>query len=261
VLPGLMLAGMFILYIVIRCLIQPKLGPAASKEERSIPWRQKFILLRSAILPILIIFLMSGLFFMGVTSLVESSAVGAVAVTIIALIKKRLTWKIMVEVLRETLIVSCMFMWVILAALAFGAVFDGLGAVYAIESLFLRWNLGRWGIMIMMQLSYIIMGMFLDDTAMLIVVAPLYVPLIIKLGFNPIWYGVLYTINCQIAYLTPPFGYNLFLMKAMAPKDYTIGDIYRSVWPFVGVMILGLALVMIFPDIALYLPRMYYSGK
>jgi TRAP-type mannitol/chloroaromatic compound transport system permease large subunit len=157
--------------------------------------------------------------------------------------------------------VSCMFMWVILAALAFGAVFDGLGAVYAIESLFLRWNLGRWGIMIMMQLSYIIMGMFLDDTAMLIVVAPLYVPLIIKLGFNPIWYGVLYTINCQIAYLTPPFGYNLFLMKAMAPKDYTIGDIYRSVWPFVGVMILGLALVMIFPDIALYLPRMYYSGK
>jgi tripartite ATP-independent transporter DctM subunit len=261
VLPGLMLAGMFILYIVIRCWIQPKLGPAASKEERSIPWRQKFILLRSAILPILIIFLMSGLFFMGVTSLVESSAVGAVAVTIIALFKKRLTWKIMLEVLRETLSVSCMFMWVILAALAFGAVFDGLGAVYAIESLFLRWNLGRWGIMIMMQLSYIIMGMFLDDTAMLIVVAPLYVPLIIKLGFNPIWYGVLYTINCQIAYLTPPFGYNLFLMKAMAPKDYTIGDIYRSVWPFVGVMILGLALVMIFPDIALYLPRMYYSGK
>ena len=113
----------------------------------------------------------------------------------------------------------------------------------------------------MMQLSYIIMGMFLDDTAMLIVVAPLYVPLIIKLGFNPIWYGVLYTITCQIAYLTPPFGYNLFLMKAMAPKDFTIGDIYRSVWPFVGVMILGLALVMIFPDIALYLPRTLLGGK
>ena len=112
----------------------------------------------------------------------------------------------MVEVLKDTLSVSCMFMWVILAALAFGAVFDGLGAVHAIESLFLRWNMGRWGIIIMMQISYIIMGMFLDDTAMLIVVAPLYVPLIIKLGFNPIWYGVLYTITCQIAYLTPPSG-------------------------------------------------------
>ena len=262
VFPGFMLAALFIIYITIRCWIQPQLGPAASKEERSIPWREKFILLRSAILPILIIFLMSGLFFLGVTSLVESSAVGAIAITIIALINRRLTWKIMVEVLKDTLSVSCMFMWVILAALAFGAVFDGLGAVYAIESLFLGANLGPWGIMAMMQLSYIIMGMFLDDTAMLIVVAPLYVPLIIKLGFNPIWYGVLYTITCQIAYLTPPFGYNLFLMKAMAPKDFTIADIYRSVWPFVGVMILGLILVMIFPQIALYLPRVYFGlGK
>ncbi|TFG62437.1 MAG: TRAP transporter large permease subunit [Spirochaetales bacterium] len=261
VLPGFMLAFLFILYIVIRCGIQPQLGPAATKEERSIPLREKFKLLSSAILPILIIFLMSGLFFLGVTSLVESSAVGAIAITIIALLKRRLTWKVMVEVLKETLRVSCMFMWVILAALAFGAVFDGLGAVYAIESLFLSWNFGRWGIIIMMQLSYILMGMFLDDTAMLIVVAPLYVPLIIKLGFNPIWYGVLYTITCQIAYLTPPFGYNLFLMKAMAPKEFTIGDIYRSVWPFVGLMILGLVLVMIFPQIALYLPKLYFGGK
>lgn len=259
VFPGLMLAGMFIIYIFVRCLLQPHLGPAASKEERSISWREKFKLLRSGIVPIIIIFLMSGLFFMGVTSLVESSAVGAISVTAVAIINRRLSWKGMVEVLRDTLSVSCMFMWVILAALAFGAVFDGLGAVYAIASLFLRYDLGRWGIMIMMQLSYIIMGMFLDDTAMLIIVAPLYVPLIIKLGFNPIWYGVLYTITCQIAYLTPPFGYNLFLMKAMAPKEITLGDIYKSVWPFVLVMILGLAIVMIFPQIALYLPELYYK--
>jgi tripartite ATP-independent transporter DctM subunit len=262
VFPGLMLATMFILYILVRCLIQPQLGPAASKEERNIPWKQKFLLLRSAVLPIVIIFLMSGLFFLGVTSLVESSAVGAISITIIALVNRRLTWKLMVEVLRDTLSVSCMFMWVILAALAFGAVFDGLGAVYAIQRLFLSWSLGRWGIIAMMQFSYIIMGMFLDDTAMLIVVAPLYVPLVVKLGFNPIWYGVLYTITCQIAYLTPPFGYNLFLMKAMAPKDFTIGDIYRSIWPFVFVMIAGLGVVMAFPDIALYLPRAYFGlGK
>jgi tripartite ATP-independent transporter DctM subunit len=259
ILPGLMLAALFIIYVIIRSAFQPELAPAATKEELSIPWRDKFKLLLSAFPPILIIFLMSGLFFMGITSLVESSAVGAIVVTIIALAKKRLTWKVMVEVLQETLRVSCMFMWVILAALAFGAVFDGLGAVHAIESLFLGWNLGPWGIIIMMQLSYIIMGTFLDDTAMLIIVAPLYVPLIIKLGFNPIWYGVLYTITCQIAYLTPPFGYNLFLMKAMAPKDFTIGDIYRSVWPFVGLMIVGLILVMIFPQIALYLPNLYFG--
>jgi tripartite ATP-independent transporter DctM subunit len=259
VLPGVMLAILFIIYITIRCLIQPQLGPAASKEERNIPWSKKFKLLSASILPIVIIFLMSGLFFLGITSMVESAAVGAIAITFIAWINKRLTWKVMLEVLKETLSVSCMFMWVILAALAFGAVFDGLGAVYAIEKLFLGFSLGRWGVMAMMQLSYIIMGMFLDDTAMLIVVAPLYVPLVIKLGFNPVWYGVLYTITCQIAYLTPPFGYNLFLMKAMAPKDFTIGDIYKSVWPFVGVMILGLILVMIWPDIALYLPQTYFG--
>lgn len=151
-----------------------------------------------------------------------------------------------------------MFMWVILAALAYGAIFDGLGAVHAIKGLFLEYGFSPWGVIFMMQLSYLIMGTFLDDTAMLIIVAPLYVPLVIELGFDPIWYGVLYTITCQIAYLTPPFGYNLFLMKAMAPKDITLNDIYRSIIPFVGIMIVGLLIVMAFPKIALWLPGLYY---
>ena len=151
-----------------------------------------------------------------------------------------------------------MFMWIILAALAFGAVFDGLGAVQAIKILFLdRWGLSPWEIIIIMQLSFIVMGMFLDDTAMLVIVAPLYVPLVIALGFNPIWYGVLYTITCQIAYMTPPFGYNLFLMRAMAPEDITLADIYKSIVPFVLVMVTGLAVVMAFPQIALWLPTTY----
>jgi tripartite ATP-independent transporter DctM subunit len=259
VFPGLLLAGLFILYILVRCLFQPHLGPALSKEERSIPWKEKFRLLRSGILPVIIIFMMSGLFFMGVTSLVESSAVGATVTTIAALINKRLTWKGLIEVLRETLSVSCMFMWVILAALAFGAIFDGLGAVHAIKGLFLEYGFGPWGVIIMMQLSYLLLGTFLDDTAMLIIVAPLYVPLIIEMGFDPIWYGVLYTITCQIAYLTPPFGYNLFLMRAMAPKEISLSDIYRSIVPFVLIMIVGLAIVMMFPRIALWLPGLYYK--
>jgi TRAP-type mannitol/chloroaromatic compound transport system permease large subunit len=102
------------------------------------------------------------------------------------------------------------------------------------------------------------MGTFLDDTAMLIIVAPLYVPLVIALGFNPIWYGILYTITCQIAYITPPFGYNLFLMRAMAPADVTLIDIYKSIIPFVLIMAVGLALVIIFPEIALWLPNHVY---
>jgi TRAP-type mannitol/chloroaromatic compound transport system permease large subunit len=153
-----------------------------------------------------------------------------------------------------------MFMWIILAALAFGAVFDGLGAVKAIEGLFTeQLGLSPWMILILMQASFILLGTFLDDTAMLVIVAPLYVPLVGALGFDLIWYGVLYTITCQIAYMTPPFGYNLFLMRAMAPPEISIGDIYKSIIPFVVVMMIGLATVMIFPEIALWLPEYVYD--
>ena len=260
VFPGFLLAGLFILYIAIRCKFQPELGPALSWEERQMSWGEKFRLLRAGIIPIVIIFSMTGLFLMGITSLVECSAAGAAATTLVALIKGRLNRRVLEDTLRNTLSVSCMFMWVILAALTFSAVFVGLGAVHAIESLFLeRWGLSPFGILVMMQVSYILMGMFLDDTAMLIIVAPLYVPLIIRLGYDPIWYGVLYTITCQMAYMTPPFGYNLFLMKAMAPPEVTLADIYRSIIPFVLVMGVGLAIVMVFPQIALWLPNLYFG--
>lgn len=256
--PGLILAGLFIIYIVIRCRLQPHLGPALPAEERQMSLAEKFKLLRAGILPLLIFFFMTGLFLMGVTSLVESSAVGAVAATLAALVKRRLSWQVIESTVRKTLGISCMFMWIILAALCFGAVFDGLGAVRAIENIFLdRIGMSPWQILVMMQLSYILLGMFLDDTAMLVIVAPLYVPLVISLGFDPIWYGVLYTITVQIAYMTPPFGYNLFLMRAMAPPEVSLGDIYRSVWPFVGIMLIGLALITIFPQLALWLPQLY----
>jgi tripartite ATP-independent transporter DctM subunit len=259
--PGLLFAGLFILYIVIRCYLQPKLGPALPIEERrQISWREKIGLLKAGILPLIIIFSMTGLFVMGVTSMVESSAVGAFTATLVAWYKGRITRKVMEDTLRKSLAVSAMFMWIILAALAFGAVFDGLGAVNAIETLFLeKWGLEPWQVLVLMQLSYIVMGTFLDDTAMLIIVAPLYVPLIIALGFNPIWYGVLYTITCQIAYMTPPFGYNLFLMRAMSPKEVTLIDIYRSIIPFVLLMLIGLVLVIVYPEIALWLPEQVYG--
>ena len=254
--PGLFMATLFILYIYIRCRLQPELGPVLSKEERNIPFKEKIKLLRAGIIPFVIFFCMTGLFLMGIASLVECSAVGALLATLAAIFKKKLNKKVLEATVRKTLGVSCMFMWIILAALCFGAVFDGIGAVKAIEHLFIeRWNLTPWGVLIMMQLSYILMGMFLDDTAMLVIVAPLYVPLIISLGFDPIWYGVLYTITCQIAYMTPPFGYNLFLMRAMAPKEITLADIYRSIIPFVLVMCLGLATVMVFPGMATWLPE------
>jgi len=197
----------------------------------------------------------------GWTSLVESSAIGALAAFVAAVIKGRMTREVFENSVRNTLGITCMFMWIILAALAFGAVFDGLGAVKAIENLFTeQLNLSPWMILILMQLSFILMGTFLDDTAMLVIVAPLYVPLVGALGFDLIWYGILYTITTQIAYMTPPFGYNLFLMRAMAPPEISLRDIYGSITPFVLVMVLALTLVMIFPGLATWLPDVVYGN-
>ena len=260
VVPGLMMAGLFVIYIVVRCKLQPSLAPLLSKEELSITRSEKFQLFKAGLVPFFIFFFMTGLFVAGITSLVESSAVGATTATIAAWARGSLTRKVVEDTIRRTLGISCMFMWIILAALCFGSVIDGIGAVKAIESPFItQWELSPWGVLIMMQLSYIVMGTFLDDTAMLVIVAPLYIPLVGALGFDLVWYGILYTITCQIAYMTPPFGYNLFLMRAMAPKEISLMDIYQSIIPFVLVMTFALILVMVFPQIALWLPEYVYS--
>ncbi|MDQ0348980.1 TRAP transporter large permease [Ancylobacter vacuolatus] len=258
--PGLLMAALFILYIYVRVKLNPKLAPQLTDEELNMPLREKFALARAGIIPFAIFFFMTGLFVFGVTSLVESSAVGATTATLAALAKRRLNWPVLRDTALKTLNVSCMFMWLILAALAFGTVFDGLGAVKAVEFLFVQqWDLNPWTIIIMMQLSFIIMGMFLDDTAMLVIVAPLYIPLVkaLDLGFDNqlIWYGILYTITCQIAYITPPFGYNLFLMRSLAPKEISLVDIYKSIWPFAAIMLFTIVMLMVFPQIALWLPE------
>ncbi|WP_116133520.1 TRAP transporter large permease subunit [Tropicimonas sp. IMCC34043] len=261
VVPGLLMAAMFIVYILVRARLNPSLAPTVSEDDLNLPLSEKLALLRAGIIPFLIFFAMTGLFVMGYISLVESSAVGATSATLAALFKRRLSFRILHETARKTLAISCMFLWLILAALAFGSVFDGLGAVRAIENLFINnWELTPWQTIIMMQVSFIVMGMFLDDTAMLVIVAPLYIPLVrmLDLGIDNqlIWFGVLYTMTCQIAYITPPFGYNLFLMRSMAPKEIGLTDIYRSIWPFVIMMALTILLVMLFPGIALWLPQM-----
>jgi tripartite ATP-independent transporter DctM subunit len=260
VIPGLMMAALFIIYIAVRCRLQPELGPVLSKEERDVPMAEKLRLLRAGLLPILIFAAMMVPFVNGWTSLVESSAIGAMTAFTVAVIKGRMSRMVFETSVRQTLAISCMFMWIILAALGFGAVFDGLGAVKAIENLFTdQLGLNPWTILILMQLSFILMGTFLDDTAMLVIVAPLYVPLVGALGFDLIWYGVLYTITTQIAYMTPPFGYNLFLMRAMAPPEISLMDIYSSIIPFVIAMVIALTLVMVFPQIALWLPETIYA--
>lgn len=260
VVPGLMMAALFILYIWIRCRLNPALGPVA-EDAGDVTRAEKIRLLAAGALPLIIFAVMMVPFVRGWTSLVESSAIGALAALAASVLKRRMTWALLHRCVKQTLAISCMFMWIILAALGFGAVFDGLGAVRAIESLFTeQLGLSPWVILILMQLSFIVMGTFLDDTAMLVIVAPLYVPLVGSLGFDLIWYGVLYTITTQIAYMTPPFGYNLFLMRAMAPPEIRLRDIYASIVPFVGVMVIALAIIMAFPQIALWLPQLVYGN-
>jgi len=259
ILPGLLMALMMGIYVWLRCRINPKLGPALPKEERNVPLAQKIRLLSAGIAPLGIFALMMWLFLSGRASLVESSAVGAISSALIAWFRGRLTLKLWNEVLQKTLGITCMFMWILIAALCFGAVFDGLGAVKSIERFFLGdLGLAPWQVLVLMQVSFLLMGMFLDDTAMLVIVAPLYIPLVQKLGFDLVWYGVLYTITCQIAYITPPFGYNLFMMRALAPPGIGLSDIYRSIWPFVGIMLLCLLTIGLLPEIATWLPQAFY---
>jgi tripartite ATP-independent transporter DctM subunit len=260
--PGLLMASIFAAYVYLRCLVQPDIGPALPVEERAqITRAEKFALLREGLLPLAIFGIMMGMFMTGVTSLVESSVVGAVLSMLAVWWAGNLTRETLDKATRNTLGISCMFLWIILGALCFSSVYDGLGAVKAVKALLVdTWEFDPWTILVLMLISFIVMGMFLDDTAMLVIVAPLYIPLVMSLGFNPIWFGILYTITCQIAYITPPFGYNLFLMRAMAPPEITLMDIYRSIVPFFFLMALSLVLIMIFPQIALWLPGLY-SGR
>lgn len=262
VFPGLILAALYVVYIWIRCTLNPKMGPPIPAEVK-ITWNQRFKSLGVGIAPLLLIFAVLGLVFLGVTTVMECGAIGAAGSLVVAAAYRRLNWKIMKDILDGTMMISAMFIWIFLAAMLFSQVYDGLGAIHMVEKL-LHGLAGDnpWLVIVIMQLSFFLMGCVLDDTAMLLLVAPLYIPVVDKLGFDLVWYGVLYVLNCQIAYLTPPFGYNLFIMRGIVPKGsgITMGTIYLSIIPFVMIQMICLALVMVFPGLAMWLPDYFFSG-
>jgi len=252
---GLLLSFLFCIYIGVRSLWQPRLCPPVPPEER-LPLRKKFALLRSVILPILLVTAVMGSIFAGAATPTEASGVGALGSIICALVYRRLTWQNLRETCYSTLQLSCMVMWIIFAASCFTALYTATDAPQLAEALLMAVPGGRWGTIVATQVIFLILGMLLDPLGIMMICTPIFFPIVVSLGFDPVWFGVLFVINMEMGFLTPPFGFNLFYLKAIVPKDITMGDIYRSIIPFVILQGFGLVLCMIFPQIILWLPNL-----
>jgi len=254
IMPGILLAVMFNIYIFVACLIKPEWGPALPPEERA-TWKEKFIALRAVILPIVLIVGILGSIFMGAATPSEAAALGAVGSILCAAVYRTLNWPTLREACHVTLRLSCMVMWIIFGASVFTALYTAIGAHDLTRQLLSYLPGGRWGVVIGMQAMWMIMGCFLDPNGIIMITAPIFFPLINSLGFDPVWFGVLFVVNMEMGYLTPPFGFNLFYMQAIAPKGVVMTDIYKSIIPFVMIQAAGLVLCMIFPEIIMWLPK------
>ncbi len=253
--PGLLLAFLFILYIGIRCFFQPSLGPSLPKEERA-TWQEKFISLKAVALPVMIIVMVLGSIYAGVCTATEAAALGCLGAIISAGVYRKLTWTLVKEACYRTASLTAMIIWILIGAYCFTSVYTGTGAHELMEKILLSIPGGRYAILITMQLVFFILGCILDPVGIIMICTPVFVPVIKSLGFDPLWFGVLFIMNMEMGYLTPPFGFNLFYMKAIVPPGITMGDIYRSIAPFVILQGIGLVIVIIFPQIALWLPSL-----
>lgn len=255
IIPGLILAALFNLYIAIRSYFQPSLCPAIQKEER-VSWRIKMVKLRAVFSPFLLIIAVLGSIFFGVATATEAAAVGAFGSILIALGHRRLNWKNLSQACLNTIKLTSMVMWIIVGAAIFVSAYSALGAPKMIQQTVISLEMNRWVIMIGIQLVWLVLGCLLDPIGILMITIPVFLPVIKSLGFNSLWFGVIFIINMEMAFLTPPFGMNLFYMRGVVPEGITTGDIYRSIIPFVGLQALGLALCMIFPQLVLWLPSL-----
>lgn len=253
ILPGILLASLFILYIGLRCFLQPSLGPALPKEERA-TWQEKIASLRAVILPVIIIIMVLGSIYAGVCTPTEAAALGVLGAALSSAVYRKLNWVLIREACHRTASLTTMIIWILIGAYCFTSVYTGTGAHELMEKLLLSIPGGRYAILFTMQAIFFILGCILDPAGIIMICTPVFVPVITSLGFDPLWFGVLFIINMEMGYLTPPFGFNLFYMKAIAPPSVTMGDIYRSIIPFVILQAVGLVIVIIFPQLALWLP-------
>lgn len=252
-LPGLMLASFYVIYIGIRCKLQPHMGPALPPEE-SFSTREKLQALVNIWPFMVLIIMVLGAIWGGIATPSEAAAFGATGAFIINLIYRKLTWKVLRDSLETTVKLTGMGLWILIGANIYLNIFNSLGCQELVTSLVLGMPGGENGILFMMMFIILLLGMVMDDWAIIMLCTPLYIPIINELGIDKLWFGVLFIVNIQIAYLTPPFGFVLFWLKSVLPEDVTMGDVYKSVGPFILLQLLGLILIFCFPGIALWLP-------
>lgn len=254
VFPGLMLLVLVSSYIAIRCYFQPHLGPALPKAERG-DWQRKLAAMKAVILPLIIVVMVLGSIIGGITTPTEAAAAGVLGAIASALIYRQLSWKLMKEAAIRTLRLTGMIMWILFGAYCFSAAYHGMGAHQLIENMMKYIPGGPWGSIIFIQFVIFLLAMVLDPAGIMMICVPVFLPIVKAHGFDPLWFGILFVINMEIGYMTPPFGFNLFYLKGIVPPGITMADIYRSVIPYTIVESTGLALVMIFPQIAVWLPH------
>lgn len=250
--PGLITATLYVVYILVRCRLQPELAP---KMEQEVTMSQRLASLKEIILPTLLVLLVLGSIFLGIATPSEAAGVGAGGAFVICLLYRRMSFEILSKACLDTLTISGMALWILVAATLFGVVYTSAGAQDLIMELVQGLEINRWLILLVLQLILLVFGMFMDDYAVVTICAPIFIPIAVYLQFDPVWFAIVFILNMQVAYLSPPFGWALILMKGVAPKGVTTQDIWRSVPPFVGIQIFVLVLTMLIPQLALWLPN------
>lgn len=257
IMPGLMLALFYITYVTVRCYINPVLGPPIPVEER-LPLGKRVRLIGRVVAPGILIFLVLGTIFTGIAAPTEAAGVGAAGAIVLTMLQGRLKLKGLIHAAEATLKSSGMVMWTIFGANIFVGLYVMVGGGAFVTDLLLGSGLSKWGVIIIMQFILIFLGCFIDWVGIIMLCVPIFGPIVRQLGFDPVWFGVLFATNLQISFLSPPFGYALFYLKGVAPPEISTTDIWKSSAPFIGLQVLGVLCVMTFPDIVLWLPRVFY---
>lgn len=254
IVPGLMLAAMYITYIIVVSKLKPELAPASATSESDLPLGDKLRLLGKLALPAFVVFMVLGSLYLGWATPTEAGGVGVVGAAIAAAIRGRLTWGAVRHAITETTKTTTMLYWLFFGSSALIGVYTLAGGTTMIQNMLTALPLGPLGVILLMQLVWIVLGCFIDWIGILLLTAPIFVPVAVKLGFDPVWLGVLFCMNMQISYISPPFGPAAFYLKGVAPAGITLSDIFGSIWPYLGLQIVALGLLIAFPQIALWLP-------